>query len=278
MSLSNISLPKPKNWQDFESRTRVLFTCVLNDPNTQQNGRSGQEQHGVDVYGYREQRLDCLVGVQCKKKFKAAVTEKELRAEVDKAKNFKPAISEFVLITTAPRDQKTQEVARTITVELTKTDHPFRVTVWGWEDVEENASQHERAWNAFDPTFNPYVKQGFERLELKIERLAQPPDRLTNETRSSTPSQTDVIIDRNDKDTPRHGQVTAFQALIDEGHAQAALTQLPKLRSDEWVNATRSERYRILVSIASAKLKLGKYEEAGTKLLAPNAQNIRMHK
>ena len=267
MSLSNISLPKPKNWQDFESHTRVLFACVLKDPNTQQNGRSGQKQHGVDVYGYRDVRVGCLVGVQCKKKLEAAVTEKELRTEVGKAKNFKPAISEFILITTAPRDQKIQEAARFITVELAKTDHPIRVTVGGWEDVEEQASQHESAWNAFDPTFNPYAKQGFEKLELQIERLAKSPDRLTNETRLPTTSQTEVILDRNDKDTPRHGQVTAFQGLIDDGHAQAALTQLLKLRNDEWANATRSERYRILVSIASAKLKLGKYEEAGTNLL-----------
>ena len=272
MSHSNISLPKPKMWQDFETHTRVLFACVLNDPNTQHNGRSGQKQHGVDVYGYRDGSVDCLVGVQCKEKLEAHVTEQELRAEVAKAKNFKPPISEFILVTTAPRDQKIQEVARLITSELAKTDHPIRVSVWGWEDVEEHASQHEKAWNTFDPTFNPYAKQGFEKLELQIERLATSPNRLTNETRAPTPSQTEAILDRNDKDTPRHGQITAFQRLIDEGHAQAALTQLLKLRNDEWANATRSERYRILVSIASAKLKLGKYDEAGTILLDAYAE------
>src|SRR5438445_11213716 len=114
MSLSSTLLPKPKNWEDFQRQARELFACVLNDPNTQQNGRSGQEQHGVDVYGYRDRRVDCLVGVQCKKKFKAAVTEQELRAEVEKAKRFNPAISDFILITTSPRDQKIQEVARII--------------------------------------------------------------------------------------------------------------------------------------------------------------------
>ncbi len=92
-------------------------------------------------------------------------------------------------------------------------------------------------------------------------------DRLANETRSPSASQTEVRLDRNDNDTPRHGQITALQKLVDDGYAQAALTQLLKLRTDEWANATRSERYRILVSIASAKLKLGKYDEAGTLLL-----------
>jgi tetratricopeptide (TPR) repeat protein len=272
MAFSSISLPKPKNWQDFETHTRVLFACVLNDPNTQQNGRSGQKQHGVDVYGYRDRRVDCLVGVQCKKKFEAQVTEEELRAEVGKAKNFKPPISEFMLVTTAPRDQKIQEAARNITAELAKTDHPIRVSVWGWEDVEEHASQHEKAWKAFDPTYNPYVERGFEKVELTIERLAKSVDRHRNETRFPSPSQTDVSLDRNDENTPRHGQITAFQRLIDDGHVQGALTQLLKLRKDEWANASQSERYRILVSMASAKLKLGAYDEAGAILLEAYAE------
>lgn len=245
----------------------VLFACVLNDPTTQQNGRSGQKQHGVDIYGYREKRHDCLVGVQCKEKMEAQVTEEELRAELNKAKNFKPPISEFILVTTAPRDQKIQEAARIITDELATTDQPIRVSVWGWEDIEYHASQHETAWNAFDPTFNPFVKRGFEKLGLQVERLAKSQDRFINETRSPTPSQTERIVDRNDNDTPRHGQITSLQKFVDDGYARVALTQLLKLRTDEWADATRSERYRILVSIASAKLKLGMYDEAGTLLL-----------
>ena len=65
MSLSSTSLPKPKNWQDFENKIRDLYASVLNDPNTQQNGRSGQEQHGVDVYGYRDKNKTQLVVLWC---------------------------------------------------------------------------------------------------------------------------------------------------------------------------------------------------------------------
>ena len=110
----------------------MLFECVLNDPNTQQNGRSGQPQAGVDVYGYRNRDIKQLVGVQCKQKVEGNVSEKELREEVKKAKTFEPKLSEFILITTAPRDQKIQETARILTNELAGTDHPFSVSVWGW--------------------------------------------------------------------------------------------------------------------------------------------------
>ena len=53
MSLSSTSLPKPKNWQDFEYQVKELFVCILNDPNTQLNDRTGQQQNGVDIFGYR---------------------------------------------------------------------------------------------------------------------------------------------------------------------------------------------------------------------------------
>jgi tetratricopeptide (TPR) repeat protein len=281
MTLSNTSLPKPKYWQDFEDKTRVLIACVLNDPNTQQNGRSGQKQSGVDVYGYRS--ADHLVGVQCKKKFEKEVTSKELRDEVNKAKTFKPKLAEFVLITTAPRDQKIQESARLITEELTKTDHPMHVSVWGWEDVEDHASKHDKAWKAFDPTWNPFVERGLEKVTLEIQKVQQSVDQIQKGTRPSSSALTAVSFNESDENTPRHGQITAYQQLIDDGHVKAALTQLTRLQNDEWSNASRSERYRILVGIASAKLKLGEQGQAGNLLLdaykeCPEHKNARKNR
>ena len=260
MSLSNTSLPKPKNWQDFENNTRVLFACVLSYPNTQQNGRSGQNQSGVDVYGYRD--TDRLVGVQCKKKYEKEVTSKELHAEVNKAKTFKPKLSEFILITTAARDQKIQESARLITAELARTDHQMHVSVWGWEDVEEHASKYDKAWKAFDPTWNPFAEQVLE----KVQEIAQSIDLIQKGMRSPS-SAPDLRLNESDENTPRHGQITTLQGLIDEGYVNAALPQLIKLKDNEWTIASRSERYRILVGIASAKLKLGDQKQAGSQLL-----------
>ena len=117
---SSISIPKPLNWQDFERNCIVLFECILCDPNTQLHGRTGQPQNGVDIWGRRGGQGTHWVGVQCKGKdidYGREVTEKELRAEVKKARKFRPTLSEFILATTAPDDAKIQEVARTITQE-----------------------------------------------------------------------------------------------------------------------------------------------------------------
>lgn len=265
MSLSSTSLLKPKNWQDFESKICVLFACILNDPNTQQNGRSGQKQNGVDVYGYRHQH--CLVGVQCKKKFEKVVTDEELKSEVEKAKKFKPKISEFILVTTAPRDQKIQETARVITEDLAQTVHPIRVSVWGWDDVEEHAAKYDKAWKAFDPTWNSFAEAGFERMTMDIKELKQSFEMFTKVVGQQSYTPDGININESNENTPLHGQITAFQRLIDEGDVHSSLKQLLKLRGDAWANASRSERYRIFVCIASAKMKLGDLDEAGALLL-----------
>src|SRR5258708_39773073 len=109
---SSVSISRPTDWQDFERNTRLLFEYSLGDPHTQNNGRQGQAQHGVDVYGRRGGGNGPLVGVQCKGKdadYGGEVTETELRAEVKKSETFKPPLKEFNLVTTAPDDAKIQE-------------------------------------------------------------------------------------------------------------------------------------------------------------------------
>jgi hypothetical protein len=47
---TSVSLSAPKDWQAFERHARLLFESILGDPHTQNNGRSGQAQHGVDIF------------------------------------------------------------------------------------------------------------------------------------------------------------------------------------------------------------------------------------
>ena len=45
-------IQKPVNWQDFESLCKKLWGEIWGCSDTiKKNGRSGQAQHGVDVYG-----------------------------------------------------------------------------------------------------------------------------------------------------------------------------------------------------------------------------------
>ncbi|MEA2907834.1 MAG: hypothetical protein QOI12_5221 [Alphaproteobacteria bacterium] len=173
----NVRLPKPKDWQDFERKTRELLAHVLADPNTRMHGRTGQPQHGVDIWGYRNEDLSKLIGVQCKLS-NDEITAAELRAELEKTTSFTPTISEFILVTTAARDATIQQAARELTQSLIGTDRPILVDVWGWEDIEEAAAKHADAWKTFDPTFNPFaaqtreeIREGFRALHSRLETI-----------------------------------------------------------------------------------------------------------
>ncbi len=116
-----------RNWQDFEDLCFDLFRVLWNAPTTLKHGRSGQEQAGVDVYGLPTGTAEWF-GVQCKKKLDKEVTEKELNAEIEKAKGFNPTLSRFVLATTARCDKEIQNVARTLTEQ-----EAFEVLVYDWD-------------------------------------------------------------------------------------------------------------------------------------------------
>lgn len=135
MDLSNVQLPPPGNWQDFERLSRDLYAALWRDPHAQRNGRQGQPQHGVDIYG---RWGESYAGVQCKGKemhFGGSVTPAELEEEVEKARSFSPRIEWFTLVTTARSDQNIQQHARQLT-ERHKKLGLFGVEVMSWDEVQ----------------------------------------------------------------------------------------------------------------------------------------------
>jgi hypothetical protein len=46
-----LQYPAPANWQDFETLCLAIWREIWGDPNAQKNGRTGQPQAGVDVFG-----------------------------------------------------------------------------------------------------------------------------------------------------------------------------------------------------------------------------------
>ena len=104
----NSQVPPPRHWQDFEDMCCDLWREIWDDRNTQKNGRQGQSQNGVDVYG-RPNQGQSWAGVQCKGKDNYAdksLTEKEVEEEVTKAKSFEPPLSEFIIASTGPKESQ----------------------------------------------------------------------------------------------------------------------------------------------------------------------------
>jgi len=77
---SGTQISKPSLEQVFEDNCVVLWKNILKDPSVQKVGRRGQQQRGVDLYGYRDGNRDFLVGLQCKLKTGSKkLSEKEVR-------------------------------------------------------------------------------------------------------------------------------------------------------------------------------------------------------
>lgn len=133
----NMILFPPKNWDEFQNLCHDLWRLMWNDPNTQQNGRQGNRQMGVDIFGF-PYYANIYHGVQCKGRnanYNSKLTTAEVDTECNDAENnFKPGLESLVVATTSPRDPNVQEHCRILTRNHT---YPFKVSVWSWDDIEE---------------------------------------------------------------------------------------------------------------------------------------------
>jgi hypothetical protein len=129
----------PKSWSEFEDLCLALFKAVWNDPYAQKNGRSGQRQLGVDVFGSNSGIATDLHGVQCKGKdqlYGQKATCDEVAAELLKAEEFSPRLAHWIFATTAPVDAGLQQFARELTA-TRQREGKFAVTVLGWEAIQQ---------------------------------------------------------------------------------------------------------------------------------------------
>jgi hypothetical protein len=106
MSADDERYPPPNDPTAFEALCLDLWKEIWDDPGAQKNGRSGQPQAGVDVFGvFGDRRM----GVQCKQKeglLRTELTIGELEQEVEKALGFKPPLDTFIVATSGPTDVK----------------------------------------------------------------------------------------------------------------------------------------------------------------------------
>lgn len=136
-SPSTTNLPRPKSWEEFEDICADILKKIWKDPYVIRHGRSGQRQNGVDIYGHPEHLGGVTerkyAGAQCKETdFLSFLT---VEKETIKATSFEPSLTEYLLMTTAPRDAVLQQKIRAQTWK-------FRVHIMFWEDISQELSGH----------------------------------------------------------------------------------------------------------------------------------------
>lgn len=133
--LKNLMIFPPKDGKEFEELCLAIWKRILGDPCAQLNGRRGQGQQGVDVFGRRCGSFN-WVGVQCKVRSNGILTESDVQDDAKAAMSFNPRLSELIFATTAPRDKKIQEYARVLTQQNMSEGQGMVVTIYSWDDIQ----------------------------------------------------------------------------------------------------------------------------------------------
>ncbi len=129
-------LRKPENWEDFESLCKKLWGEIWDCKEIKKNGRKGQSQNGVDVYGIPKGE-NSYFGIQCKGKDEYShkqLSEKEIDREINLAKAFNPPLAKLYIATTANKDANIEEYIRIKDLEH-RQKGLFEVHLFSWEDI-----------------------------------------------------------------------------------------------------------------------------------------------
>ena len=263
-TITSRALAPPNNWQDFEALTFDLFKRVWKTDDAHMHGRSGQKQNGVDVYG-TDRVHNKWVGVQCKGKngdYHAEVTKSELQQEVEKAKKFEPPLNRFVLVTTAPNDQKIQQEARRLNQENIKRGL-FEVDIMGWEEIKHLIQDHPDVLETYYDGLAPGLPKKF------IDAFNDTREHITNELERRLPAtkgdvRASFAAAAMDAESNDHlGQrITDIAGMLNK-NPEHVLNLLSTVWEAEAPSASDRNRYRIKANMASAYWILGKRSDAG---------------
>lgn len=130
-TITEMELPKPKNWQEFERMACDAMAQRWKSADLQIYGRSGQTQDGVDIYGADD--IGRRVGIQCKR-YEEAPSVKLIQAEIANAEKFTQKLSTLYIATTADYDAPLQSAVRNLSDERVAKGE-FAVSMLFWGDI-----------------------------------------------------------------------------------------------------------------------------------------------
>lgn len=149
-TLANSYIPPPKSWDEFESIALDATKIRWGTPSFFSNGRQGQKQKGVDIWGTCKESTK--IGIQCKNTIKG-ITIKLVKEEIALAEDFQPSLKELYIATTASRDAIIQEEVRIIS-KARMLEGKFSVDLLFWEDISGDLTKDKVIFKRHYPDFN----------------------------------------------------------------------------------------------------------------------------
>ena len=234
---SELQLPPPESGEAFENLCLSLYREEFGE--AQKNGRSGQKQNGVDIFASGD------IGIQCKKReLKGKITEKELRAETEKAKKFKPPLKKFILAASCERDADIQEKARIISAEH-KKEHLFSVEIHSWDEIKALLDKYSKVCRKYPDDESVFFGP-------KRESGAQLPLAFSSDLISAIQSESS------------HSELNRIRDWINEHKPETALNTLKKFKKEKWDSLGAKEKYRVLSLMGGAELAMGEARKSSS--------------
>lgn len=167
MNQLKIYMPPPLNWQDFQSLVKDIAAVRYGNATTQDYGRLGQDQFGVDIFAL-DRDGKTRIGIQCKET-KDPLTEKEIRTDADKARLFPNGLDVFILATTDSTDARLQDVVLAMN---NRNLFPFRLRIEFWNDLVNDINKFASVINSCYENYRASFKQTDESHHLACLRMA----------------------------------------------------------------------------------------------------------
>lgn len=218
-------LTPPSTPQDFEDLCHTVYRVAFKDPTATKNGRSGQKQHGVDVFVMRESEE--RYGIQCKHKSFRTLTTAIVDEEVALADSGPVRIDHLLIATTAANDAKLIAYAAALSDRRTG-EGKFKVSLAFWDTFESLI----RAYPELQFTLAPHQPGGaFFRTEQRlIEQSALLHQIITN-LPTTVAAAAQAIPEARVESLNKlvDGQLDAVKRQIEAGRVQDALQGLASL-------------------------------------------------
>ena len=269
--LNATQIPKPRDEQAFERCCLVLWRCILGDGTAHLYARRGQRQHGVDILGCRNARLDHLVGIQCKLKNEGrTLQEEEVKEEVAKALTCPLPLSEFIIVTTAPDDVNLQNLVKQLSISSSKClGRQFQISVVGWDNLQSDIQRYPEALKAFDPSHTPHGDE----IERQLEHV--PADVVAKLALEFSAIHRGIADLKASQVTTEQSALTSEQERVIDDYVtlmqtdpRTALELLKQFRARLGAHTTTYIRFRVATNIAACELALGNDDIAAKGLIA----------
>ncbi len=261
---NNFGMPLPLDHATFETLCLNMAWYEIGDKNAYLYGRSGQNQHGVDICAQRD--LHTRVAIQCKMRKSSTDTkmEKTFREDFEEALTVKPPFSEFIFMTTHPVSTKLQDFAVQLQQEQLDEGREIKVIYWGYEKIQEISMKHKPIMELMLSKFLSFDSSKEDKLKLDEEIYnanVTPSIDIVNSGFPLAGLKSFLRVDKSkfsdsskeDKLKPDEEiyktTVTPFIDIVNSGHPGVGLDNLLNIDESKFSDKNKAQLYAVIAHI-----------------------------